>query len=139
MAKMNANIFITKDYENEPYSGPKKQTQNKPNPSGLRCLPRSCRTDQTRRGFSPQVRLGTPYGGVPGTAYYTTDYHGPSGLPTKFSSSESFGGFHFESRNGKIAQRTVILGLFLSQVWYVPAKDLLNVTGWIQGCLILDI
>ena len=31
MAKMNANIFITKDYENEPLSGPKKQTQNKPN------------------------------------------------------------------------------------------------------------
>ncbi len=24
MAKMNANIFITKDYENEPPSGPKK-------------------------------------------------------------------------------------------------------------------
>ena len=31
MAKMNANIFITKDYENEPPSGPKKQTQFKPN------------------------------------------------------------------------------------------------------------
>jgi len=31
MAKMNANIFITKDYENEPLSGPKKQTQFKPN------------------------------------------------------------------------------------------------------------
>ncbi len=30
MAKMNANIFITKDYENEPLSGPKKQSQFKP-------------------------------------------------------------------------------------------------------------
>ncbi len=34
MAKMNANIFITKDYENEPPSGPEKtnpiQTQTKP-------------------------------------------------------------------------------------------------------------
>ncbi len=31
MAKMNANIFITKDYENEPPSGPKKTNPNKPN------------------------------------------------------------------------------------------------------------
>ena len=34
MAKMNANIFITKDYENEPPSGSKKtnpiQTQSNP-------------------------------------------------------------------------------------------------------------
>jgi hypothetical protein len=30
MAKMNANIFITKDYENEPPSGPKKTNPNKP-------------------------------------------------------------------------------------------------------------
>jgi len=28
--KMNTNIFITKDYENEPPSGPKKQTQTNP-------------------------------------------------------------------------------------------------------------
>ncbi len=28
---MNANVYATKDYENEPPSGPKKQTQNKPN------------------------------------------------------------------------------------------------------------
>jgi len=31
MAKMNANIFITKDYENEPPSGPEKTNPNKPN------------------------------------------------------------------------------------------------------------
>ena len=31
MAKMNANLYIIEDYENEPPSGPKKQTQNKPN------------------------------------------------------------------------------------------------------------
>ena len=30
MPKMSANIFITKDYENEPPSGPKKQTQTNP-------------------------------------------------------------------------------------------------------------
>jgi hypothetical protein len=30
MAKMNANIFITKDYENEPLSGPEKTNPNKP-------------------------------------------------------------------------------------------------------------
>jgi len=28
---MNATAFLQKDYENEPPSGPKKQTQNKPN------------------------------------------------------------------------------------------------------------
>ena len=31
MPKMNSNIFITKDYENEPPSVSKKQTQNKAN------------------------------------------------------------------------------------------------------------
>ena len=31
MPKMNVNAFLQKDYENEPPSGPKKQTQNKPN------------------------------------------------------------------------------------------------------------
>jgi len=31
MAKMNANIFITKDYENKPPSGPEKTNPNKPN------------------------------------------------------------------------------------------------------------
>ncbi len=29
--KMNANLYVIEDYENEPPSGPKKQTQNKPN------------------------------------------------------------------------------------------------------------
>jgi len=31
MLKMNVNAFSQKDYENEPPSGPKKQTQFKPN------------------------------------------------------------------------------------------------------------
>jgi len=31
MPKMNANLYVIEDYENEPPSGPKKQTQNKPN------------------------------------------------------------------------------------------------------------
>jgi len=43
--KMNASCLFTKDYENETTFRPKK---NKPNPSGLRCLLRSCRTDQTQ-------------------------------------------------------------------------------------------
>jgi hypothetical protein len=28
---MNVNLYVIEDYENEPPSGPKKQTQNKPN------------------------------------------------------------------------------------------------------------
>ncbi len=62
-AKMNANVFVTKDYGNETafrlQESKSKQTQF-----------------QTRRRFfstSPLVRLGTPYGGVPMTAYYTRD------------------------------------------------------------------
>ena len=43
-ARMNANFCFTKDYENGPATGVQ---ENKPNPSGLRCLLRSCRTDQT--------------------------------------------------------------------------------------------
>ena len=31
MPKMNVNLYVLKDYENEPPSGPKKQTQNKAN------------------------------------------------------------------------------------------------------------
>jgi hypothetical protein len=31
--KMNANVYVIEDYENEPPSGPKKQTQFKPNQS----------------------------------------------------------------------------------------------------------
>jgi len=31
MAKMNVSLYIIEDYENEPRSGPKKQTQNKAN------------------------------------------------------------------------------------------------------------
>ncbi len=30
-AKMNANVYVIEDYDNEPPSGPKKQTQNKAN------------------------------------------------------------------------------------------------------------
>jgi len=30
MPKMNVNAFLQKDYENEPPSGPKKQTQSNP-------------------------------------------------------------------------------------------------------------
>jgi hypothetical protein len=30
MPKMNANLYVIEDYENEPPSGPKKQTQTKP-------------------------------------------------------------------------------------------------------------
>jgi hypothetical protein len=31
MPKMNVNLYVIKDYENKPPSGPKKQTQFKPN------------------------------------------------------------------------------------------------------------
>ncbi len=31
MPKMNVNLYVIEDYENEPPSGPKKQTQFKPN------------------------------------------------------------------------------------------------------------
>jgi len=30
MPKMNANVYVIEDYENEPPSGQKKQTQTKP-------------------------------------------------------------------------------------------------------------
>jgi len=43
--KMSANIFITKDYENETAFRPKKTN---PILSGLRCLLRNCRTGQTQ-------------------------------------------------------------------------------------------
>ncbi len=46
----------------KPPSGSKKTNPNKPN----------FKPDD---GVSPQVRLGTPYGGVPRTAYYTRDCH----------------------------------------------------------------
>jgi len=39
MAKMNINAFLQKDYENEPLSGPKKQTQNKPNSNPIKACP----------------------------------------------------------------------------------------------------
>ena len=53
---MNVNLYVIEVYENEPPYGPKKTNPNKPNPSGLRCLLRSCRTDQTQC-FTPLVRV----------------------------------------------------------------------------------
>jgi len=38
MAKMNANAFSQKDYENEPPSGPKKTNPNKANFKGKKML-----------------------------------------------------------------------------------------------------
>jgi len=70
-----------------------KDYENEP-PSGPK------KTNPNKPNFKPDARLG---------------------LAMTFFSSESFGGFHFECRNGKIAQKTVISGLFLSQVEYVPA------------------
>jgi len=58
--KMSVNLYIIEDYENETAFRPKKTNPNKPN-------------FKPDAGFSPQVRLETPYGGVPGTAYYTRD------------------------------------------------------------------
>jgi len=47
-AQMNISNIITRNYKNFiPLAG----QENKPNPSGLRCLLRSCRTDQTQ--FKP--------------------------------------------------------------------------------------
>ncbi len=40
MPKMNVNAFLQKDYENEPSSGSKKQTQNKPNLVRRRRIPK---------------------------------------------------------------------------------------------------
>jgi len=40
--KMNVNAFLQKDYENEPPSGPKKQTQTKP----IKACPERSRTGQ---------------------------------------------------------------------------------------------
>ncbi len=55
---MNANAFLQKDYENEPSSGPKKQTQNKPNLVRRRRIANelkiACRKIQPR----PQVANG---------------------------------------------------------------------------------
>ena len=36
---MNVNAFLQKDYENESPSGPKKQTQNKPNSNPIKACP----------------------------------------------------------------------------------------------------
>ncbi len=55
----------------KPPSGPKKQTQTNPVLSAVEWA-----NFKPNDGFSPQVRLGTPYGGVPRTAYYKRDCHG---------------------------------------------------------------
>ncbi|MCH8121330.1 MAG: hypothetical protein IIC00_16590 [Planctomycetes bacterium] len=76
---MNINLYVIEDYENERLCRLKKTNPNKPN-------------FKPGDGFSPQVRLstcplgdalrwgrltvGTPYGGVPMTAYYKRDCHG---------------------------------------------------------------
>jgi len=67
MPKMSANVYVIEDYENETAFRPKKTNPNKPN----------FKRDD---GFSPQ--------GVPGTAHYTRDCHGPqiSCLPLRLSS-----------------------------------------------------
>jgi hypothetical protein len=39
MPKMNVNLYVIEDYENEPPSGPKKQTQNKPNSNPIKACP----------------------------------------------------------------------------------------------------
>ena len=70
-AQMNVSTYYTKVYKNETasYSGKNKPNSNpirqacvvcegvaglnKPNPSGLRCLRRSCRTDQTQLPKGP--------------------------------------------------------------------------------------
>ena len=43
--QINVSNIITRNYKNIISLAGQK---NKPNPSGLRCLPRSCRTDQTQ-------------------------------------------------------------------------------------------
>jgi len=63
-AQMNVNQYNKMNYvnksnwtlgENKPNSNPinANQSQNKPNPSGLRCLLRSCRTDQIQFPINP--------------------------------------------------------------------------------------
>ena len=56
--KMNLSFYSTRDYEN---ISDWTLSQNKPNPSGLRCLLRSCRTDQTQSRNSyraPMLEIG---------------------------------------------------------------------------------
>ncbi len=60
---MNVNLYFIENYENKTALSSQKTNPNKPN-------------FKPGDGFSPQVRLGTPYGGVPGTAYYKRDCHG---------------------------------------------------------------
>lgn len=100
-SQMNVIIYYTKLYNEK---NAFMRIQNKPNQSQFK----------PNDGFS---------------AYYPTDCHvaeftlnaAEGSLAIKFSSSESFRGFHFECQNAKIAQRTLISGLLLYQVGYVPA------------------
>ena len=48
MAKMSANVYVIEDYENEPHSGPKKQTQTKPIQPSFRI--KSCVKNPSLRG-----------------------------------------------------------------------------------------
>jgi len=81
-AKMNVSNIITRNYKIFiPLAGYK----NKPNSNPIRQACVVCEgvaglikpNFKRDAGFSPQVRLGTPYGGVPGTAYYTRHCQGP--------------------------------------------------------------
>ena len=58
-AKMNVNSLITKDYRKKDDFAVQK---NKPNPSGLRCLLRSCRTDQTQFQMRCRFFSASPLG-----------------------------------------------------------------------------
>jgi len=50
---MNVNAFLQKDYENEPPSGPKKQTQNKPNLVRRRRIPKRPKLLAKKSGHTP--------------------------------------------------------------------------------------
>ncbi len=52
MPKMSANLYVIEDYENEPPSGPKKQTQFKPNSCGflLEFIPHTMRGKNDNAG-----------------------------------------------------------------------------------------
>ncbi len=39
MPKMNVNLYVIKDYENEPLSGPKKTNPIKPNSNPIKACP----------------------------------------------------------------------------------------------------
>ena len=75
--QMNVSIFSQMDYEN---LSDWTIGQNKPNSNPIKpnfTYPKRGKTEVRCWFFSasPLVRLGTPYGGVPRTAYYARDCH----------------------------------------------------------------